>query len=146
MLIERMHTNPEDFEFGGRLRDVATSGELSDRDKTAIRRAYEEMIVEPKLSERVLTALLAPRAEAPRVTHPGGVFRTQSGFNGTSWTDPAGIYGSPLQAQSDQQMYAQRLAQANVAQNMAISSQGLTIGGERLDGGMLRTIKNKLGL
>lgn len=60
MLIERMKTNPEDFDFGGKLYSVHERRHMSARDKDAVLDAYDKYIVEPKFMAEVLTALTAP--------------------------------------------------------------------------------------
>ena len=59
MMIERMQTNPEDFEIGGKLYRVYEHARMSARDKDAVLDAYDLYIVEPKLMADVLVALTA---------------------------------------------------------------------------------------
>ena len=60
MMIERMKTNPEDFEIGGKLYRVYDHARMSARDKDAVLDAYDLYIIEPKLMADVLVALTAP--------------------------------------------------------------------------------------
>ena len=60
MLIERMKTNPEDFDFGGKLYSVHERRHMSARDKDAVLDAYDKYIIEPKFMAEVLLALTAP--------------------------------------------------------------------------------------
>ena len=60
MLIERMKTNPEDFDFGGKLYSVHERRHMSARDKDAVLDAYDKYIIEPKFMAEVLLALTTP--------------------------------------------------------------------------------------
>lgn len=59
MIIERMKTNPEDFERGGRLYRV-TENQMSARDLEAYVEAHDKYVKEPQLMAAVLVALTAP--------------------------------------------------------------------------------------
>jgi hypothetical protein len=59
MLIERMQTNPEDFNYGGKLYKVMDQSHMSARDMRAFSDAHDLYIKEPALMGSVLQALLA---------------------------------------------------------------------------------------
>ena len=63
MLIERMQTNPEDFNYGGKLYRMAEQVQMSARDKKAISEAHDTYIKEPRLMAEVLKALLVQPEE-----------------------------------------------------------------------------------
>ena len=63
MLIDRMRTNPEDFDYGGKLYRMAEQAQMSARDKKACSAAHDEYIKEPRLMAEVLKALLAQPEE-----------------------------------------------------------------------------------
>jgi hypothetical protein len=91
MMIERMQTNPEDFEVGGKLYRVYENHRMSVRDKKAVGDAYCQYIVEPQLMAAVLVALTAPEEEAGV---DGKVkFKTQGRYT-TPAIDPRAIYGN----------------------------------------------------
>jgi len=58
MLIERMKTNPEDFNYGGKLYRAVDAERLSVRDLKAYNDAHDRYIKEPALMVSVLQALL----------------------------------------------------------------------------------------
>jgi len=59
MLIERMQTNPEDFNYGGKLYRALDAERISARDLKAYNDAHDLYIKEPALMATVLQALLA---------------------------------------------------------------------------------------
>ena len=63
MLIQRMQTNPEDFDYGGKLYRMAEQAQMSARDKKACSAAHDEYIKEPRLMAEVLKALLVQPEE-----------------------------------------------------------------------------------
>lgn len=147
MLIERMHTNPEDFEYGGKLQGIANDGDLSERDRAAIIRAFEELIKEPKLMERVITALLAqPEQEEiqyktfgqPRMSINSsgqlGIGTTPSnyaqGLYASGFSDPRLAHGSPGFAIHELQPH----------------KASLQVGKQTLTESTIKAIKQKLGL
>jgi len=83
MMIERMKTNPEDFDYGGKLYRMAEQAQMSARDKKACSAAHDEYIKEPRLMAEVLKALLVQPEENETLK-----FNTQDryaiGITGTS--------------------------------------------------------------
>ena len=78
MLIERMQTNPEDFNYGGKLYRVTEKAQMSARDLKAYVDAHDTYIKEPRLMVHVLESLLVqPEEEEMRV-------RTQGPISGTT--------------------------------------------------------------
>lgn len=65
-MIDRMQTNPEDFDYGGKLYRMAEQVQMSARDKKAISEAHDEYIKEPRLMAEVLKALLVQPEEEMR--------------------------------------------------------------------------------
>lgn len=147
MLIERMHTNPEDFEYGGKLHNIASERDLSERDRAAILRADEELIKEPKLMERVITALLAQPEQEETQYKMYGQARMSINSNGqlgigavspnaaqglytTGFSDPRLAQGSPGFSVHELQPH-----QANIQ-----------IGRQTLTENMIKTLKQKMGL
>lgn len=73
MLIARMKTNPEDFDYGGRFYRVRTAieqtsdpaGWISPRDFEALTEAYGRLILEPKFSEWVYGEIFNPKEDVP---------------------------------------------------------------------------------
>ena len=63
MLIERMQTHPEDFNYGGKLYQMYENKHVSARDGEALYKAHDRYIKEPNLMARVLEALLAQPEE-----------------------------------------------------------------------------------
>jgi len=63
MLIERMQTNPEDFNYGGKLYRAVDAERLSVRDLKAYNDAHDRYIKEPALMVSVLQALLVQPEE-----------------------------------------------------------------------------------
>jgi len=77
MLIERMQTHPEDFNYGGKLYRVLDVERLSVRDLKAYNDAHDKYIKEPTLMVSVLQALLAqPEEEEIGMTK----FKTQGRY------------------------------------------------------------------
>lgn len=71
MLIERMQTHPEDFDYGGKMYRMAEQAQMSARDKKACTDAHDAYIKEPRLMAEVLKALLAQEERyAIRATDP----------------------------------------------------------------------------
>ena len=130
MLIERMHTNPEDFEYGGKLHGIVSDRELSERDHTAINRANEALIKEPKLMERVITALLAQPEQEEIQYKTFGQPRINSSLYTTGFSDPRLLQNGPGVSFQDLQPY-----RANIQ-----------IGRQTLTENMIKTLKQKMGL
>jgi hypothetical protein len=68
MLIERMKTNPDDFNYGGKFYRVVEAmnaphgqGWVSERDQEALRGAYAEHIQEAEFSEWVYNEIFNPK-------------------------------------------------------------------------------------
>ena len=106
MIIDRMRTNPEDFNYGGKLYRVTAQAQMSARDKKAYNIAHDLYIVEPALMASVLEALLTqPEDEKGTVEYrPAMTIDTSGNFGiGTQGRYAAGhidartIYGSPIQ-------------------------------------------------
>jgi hypothetical protein len=77
MLIERMQTNPEDFNYGGKLYRALDAERVSARDMKAYNDAHDRYIKEPALMATVLQALLAqPEEEEIGMTK----FKTQERY------------------------------------------------------------------
>ena len=147
MLIERMHTNPEDFEYGGKLYGVANDGDLSARDRTSIVRAFEELIKEPKLMERVITALLAQPEQEEIQYKTFGQPRMSINSSGQ-----LGI--GAISSNAAQGLYTTGFSDPRLAQNgPGVSFQDLQphqaniqIGRQTLTENMIKTLKQKMGL
>jgi len=93
MLIERMQTHPEDFNYGGKLYRALDAERLSARDMKAYNDAHDRYIKEPALMVTVLQALLVQPEE-------DGVdgkvkFKTQGRY-AMGATDPKMLYGKVI--------------------------------------------------
>jgi len=97
MMIERMKTNPEDFEIGGKLYRVYETHRMSVRDKKAVGDAYGEYIVEPQLMAAVLVALTAPEESEMEMirAYSAGRGGGKSAF-GTTSIDTRALYGNQV--------------------------------------------------
>jgi len=85
MLIQRMQTNPEDFDYGGKLYRMAEQAQMSARDKKACSAAHDEYIKEPRLMAEVLKALLVQPEEDVERAYRTGLGRAGSlGITGTT--------------------------------------------------------------
>jgi hypothetical protein len=60
MMIERMQTHPEDFNYGGKLYHLSENGSLSKRDRKALDEAHDKYLKEPNLMVWVLETLMKP--------------------------------------------------------------------------------------
>ena len=147
MLIERMHTNPEDFEYGGKLHGIVNDRDLSERDHTAIVRATEELVKEPKLMEKVITALLAQPEQEETAYKTYGQARMsinssgQLGIGTTPSNYAQGLYASGF---SDP-----RLAQGSpgfAIHELQPHKASLQVGQQTLTESTIKAIKQKLGL
>lgn len=58
MIIARMQTNPEDFNYGGKLYHAFENKKVSARDSKALKEAHDLYILEPRLMAQVLESLL----------------------------------------------------------------------------------------
>ena len=121
MLIERMQTNPEDFEIGGKLhRVVYENHRMSVRDKKAVGDAYGEYIVEPQLMVEVLTALTAQPEQEPEGTVK---FKSQGRYAlGSGPNDPKMLYGVPIKGEG-QSIYDPNTQTYNTATQQIISHE-----------------------
>lgn len=63
MIIARMQTNPEDFNYGGKLYRMTEQAQMSARDLKAYNDAHDLYILEPRLMVSVLEALMAQPEE-----------------------------------------------------------------------------------
>lgn len=85
MLIQRMQTNPEDFNYGGKLYRMAEQAQMSARDKKACSDAHDEYIKEPRLMAEVLKALLVqPEEEKVEMTLKTQMRAGTLGITGTT--------------------------------------------------------------
>ena len=85
MLIQRMQTHPEDFDYGGKLYRVTEQAQMSARDKKACSAAHDEYIREPRLMAEVLKALLVQPEEDVERAYRTGLGRAGSlGITGTT--------------------------------------------------------------
>ena len=144
MLIARMKTNPEDFRYSGKFYRVVKALEdgqqwVSKRDREALRRAYEEAIVEVEFSEWVYGEIFNPKEPEPASQNvytqnlAGSMMASKNAIaNGVlqgAFIDPRNAYvTSPLQGMS------------------LVGSTAVTNAEPRLSESMLTQIKTKLGL
>lgn len=142
MLIERMQTNPEEFESSrgrfNRILDYTCSA----RDKKAINEAHDLYIKEPRLMAKVLEALLAqPEEEAMRAGPLGITGRTVDKvwfdeLTNTAQTDRGRItremYEDHIQTHKD---ILSRQTKAVVAEKESIAAQiyNKAFGRERIE-------------
>lgn len=139
MLIARMESNPEDFEYGGRMYAVAASRDLSPRDAKAIDNARNELLLEPALAQRVITALVAPTEKVEQAYKPfhstgtSGQQLAATGIQAGTWVDSRAVYGS-------------QMGQGQLSVDSGGPYQTLVIGKERIDERFVSTVKSKLGL
>ena len=105
MLIERMQTNPEDFNYGGKLYRVTENAQMSARDKKAISEAHDTYIKEPRLMVHVLESLLVqPEEENVKMTYRPAMTLGSSGNLGigtqgryaTGHMDARGLWAAPV--------------------------------------------------
>lgn len=156
ILIERMHSHPEEFAGGfAKLSRFTSHGyNMSERDQKAVQAAYGELLLEPALAEDIITALVVKEeepAEAMRLSSSGLGISTGTYAHGFS--DPRQQYGSPYQ-QAQQQVIKQQLAaqmtnaamQTHPPLKLSPGVPGLSLDGEHLTGSMVKTIKQKLGI
>ena len=68
MLIERMQTNPDEFEPSRGKFGRVLEGAYSERDKKAITKAHDTYIKEPRLMVSVLEALTTPEPKEEEAT------------------------------------------------------------------------------
>jgi len=98
MLIERMQTHPEDFNYGGKLYRALDAERLSVRDMKAYNDAHDRYIKEPALMVTVLQALLVqPEDEKREVierAYQAGLGRANR--VGMGATDPRMLHGKVI--------------------------------------------------
>ena len=98
MLIERMQTHPEDFNYGGKLYRALDAERLSARDMKAYNDAHDRYIKEPALMVTVLQALLVqPEDEKREVierAYQAGLGRANR--VGMGATDPRMLHGKVI--------------------------------------------------
>lgn len=153
MLIARMKTNPEDFQYGAKFYRVVKALEdgqqwISRRDRDALRRAYDMNIVEGDFTEWVYGEIFNPKETEPDLQSKYANALGQSMMNtknaiagqvlmGGGWTDPNAVYGSALQGVS-------------VSNNLSSSPGSWTVSAAPpsppLDPSYIEKLKTKLGL
>ena len=102
MMIERMQTNPEDFESGGKMYRVFDGGPKSARDTVALKAAYDQHIKEPQLMAAVLVALTAPEETEEQVIRAYSAGRGGGkSVLGTNAIDPRALYGNHVSPSYD---------------------------------------------
>ena len=108
MLIQRMQTHPEDFDYGGKLYRMAEQAQMSARDKKACSAAHDEYIKEPRLMAEVLKALLVqPEEEKVEMTYRPAMTLDSSGNLGigtqgryaTGHMDARGLWAAPVKGE-----------------------------------------------
>jgi len=162
MLIARMKTNPEDFNYNGKFYRVIEAvragapyqGWISTRDTAALRAAYEANIQEPEFTEWVYGEIFNPKEPEPATAKmytqnlAGSMMQAKNAVAGGvlqgAFTDPRGIYGSPLQNAA--LVGASPLQGAALTVNANAGNPTLTLGNTTISESMLSQIKNKLGL
>ena len=89
MLIERMQTNPEDFNYNGKLRGAYDGAMMSSRDKKALNDAHDRYIKEPQLMVSVLEALTAQPEKDEAIYKPyAALIKGEGQAISASWNDP----------------------------------------------------------
>ena len=108
MLIERMQTNPEDFNYGGKLYRVTENAQMSARDLKAYVDAHDTYIKEPRLMVHVLESLLVqPEEEKVERTYRPAMTLGSSGNLGigtqgryaTGHMDARGLWAAPVKGE-----------------------------------------------
>jgi hypothetical protein len=144
MLIERMKTNPEDFEYGGRFYKIGiavqqagpeVSGWISPRDLEALIEAYGHLILEPKFTEWVYEEIFNPKEPEPMIN----MYQAQA--QGQKAQMQQAMLNSTRSG-----MYTTSALQGIGMWQGAVPSNSITLGNTSLDESMLQKIKNKLGL
>jgi hypothetical protein len=152
MLIERMKTNPEDFDHGGKFYNVRTaieqtsgdpSGWISPRDFEALIEAYGRLILEPKFTEWVYEQIFNPKEEP--VIDPNYLWAQTSGRVAQRQGQQAQMQQAMLNS-TRSGMYSPSALQGVGTWNSTTPSTSITLGSTSLDESMLQKIKNKLGL
>lgn len=155
MLIERMKTNPEDFNFGGKFYKVrsvleqthAAVGWISPRDFEALLEAYGRLILEPKFSEWVYGEIFNPKEPEP-------LQNIYAQMQGQRAQMQNAMQSSLLQGTG---MYSTAIGSAGIANastkpggvltvNANSGNPTITLGQTTLTESMLGQIKSKLGL
>jgi hypothetical protein len=151
MLIERMKTNPDDFNFGGRFYKVrsvleqehAASGWISPRDLEALREAYGHLILEPKFSEWVYGEIFNPKEPEP-VQNMYAQMQGQRAQMQNSLLQGTGMYSTAIGSAGISNASTNPSGVLTVNANSA--NPTITLGQTTLSESMLGQIKNKLGL
>jgi hypothetical protein len=146
MLIERMKTNPEDFNHGGKFYNVRTAIEqtsgdpsswISPRDFEALIEAYGRLILEPKFTEWVYGEIFNPKEEP--VIDPKYIWAQTSGR-------AAQRQEQAMLNSASSGLYSTSALQGGGTWNSTTPSTSITLGSTLLDESMLQKIKNKLGI
>lgn len=145
MLIARMQTNPEDFDYGGRFYRVRSAleqtqdcaGWISPRDFEALLEAYGRLILEGRFSEWVYGEIFNPKEPEPvqnlYAQMQGQKAQIQSQLaqqmrNSAMWNGTVPLQGAALTV------------------NANAGNPTMTLGNTMIDESMLKKIKTKLGL
>lgn len=95
MMIERMQTHPEDFNYGGKLYHLSENGSLSKRDRKALDEAHDKYLKEPNLMVWVLETLMKP--DDPKEDDRVLKFKAQGRYAvGLGPNDPRLLYGNAM--------------------------------------------------
>lgn len=96
MMIERMQTHPEDFNYGGKLYHLSENGSLSKRDRKALDEAHDKYLKEPNLMVWVLETLMKP--DDPKEDERMPKLTAQSRY-AVGLNDPRLIYGNVIKGE-----------------------------------------------
>lgn len=150
MVIERMSSHPEEFAGGfAKLNRFTSHGyNMSARDQKAVQAAYGELILEPALAEDIITTLVVKEEDEHqgKIYPGGGLGAAPSGLYGRGYSDPRGMYGSPLYGSPLQGTTLNQASQSPPPLKLSPGVPGLSLDGEHLTGSMVKTIKQKLGI
>jgi len=95
MMIERMQTHPEDFNYGGKLYHLSENGSLSKRDRKALDEAHDKYLKEPELMVWVLGTLMKP--DDPEKDERMPKFTTSGRYGmAMGQNDPRLLYGNAI--------------------------------------------------
>lgn len=101
MIIERMQTNPEDFNYGGKLYSAFENKKVSARDSKALKEAHDLYILEPRLMAQVLESLLAQPEKEDDPRRPKIVPSNQQRITREMYEDHIQTHKSPIKKHID---------------------------------------------
>jgi hypothetical protein len=156
MLIARMKTNPEDFQYGAKFYRVVKALEdgqqwVSRRDRDALRRAYDMNIVEGDFTEWVYGEIFNPKEIEPDIQSKyanalgQSMMGTKNAIAGQVLQNSA-MWNGTVPAQGAIVSKLSSKPESWTVSTGAGHSHSLTLGNTKHDESMLQKMKNKLGL